>query len=129
MKQQPKSKRDEVWIMLWIIDKFSLKKHQKWNFDSNQKENKANVGIAFFFFLCLDIVEYIYIYIWTGNRQKPDLDLMFTGYTLLRHSKLQQVARTLNKSKPWWFYRRKTCSNFFRKEFSQTQNLADFSIS
>lgn len=60
MKQQPKSKRDEVLrFMLWIIDKFSLKKHQKWNFDSNQKENKANLRIAF---LCLDIVEYIYIY-------------------------------------------------------------------
>jgi hypothetical protein len=56
MKQQPKSKRDEVWIMLWIIDKFSLKKHQKWNFDSNQKENKANVGIAFFFFFFMDMV-------------------------------------------------------------------------
>jgi hypothetical protein len=90
MKQQPKSKRDEVWIMLWIIDKFSLKKHQKWNFDSNQKENKANVGIAFFFFMSGH--RRIYIYIWTGNRQKPDLDLMFTGYKSLRHSKLQQVA-------------------------------------
>jgi hypothetical protein len=125
MEQQPKSKRDEVLrFMLWIIDKFSLKKHQKWNFDSNQKENKANLRIAF---LCLDIVEYINE-LGIGRSQIWIWCLLDINHLDIQNSN-KLLARTLNKSKPWWFYRRKTCSNFFRKEFSQTQNLADFSIS